>query len=150
MNLDVTIREMRGIDKDLWLGMYRKLWPDHTDEALLAEIGRIGASSKRSAYVAEINGLALGFAEYALRDYANGCNSQPVPFLEGVWVDEAYRGRGIANALIEYLVTQAERAGFTEFGSDVELTNYSSQLMHERLGFEQTEKVIYYRKVLGS
>ena len=73
-----------------------------------------------------------------------------MPFLEGVWVDEAYRGQGIANALIEYLVTQAERAGFTEFGSDVELTNYSSQLMHERLGFEQTEKVIYYRKVLGS
>lgn len=150
MNLNVTIRELRGSDKDLWLGMYRKLWPNHTDVALLAEIDRIGVSSKRSAFVAETDGLALGFAEYALRDYANGCNSQPVPFLEGVWVDDAYRGQGIAKALIEYLVTQAERAGFTEFGSDVELSNYSSQLMHERLGFEQTEKVIYYRKVLGS
>lgn len=142
---------MRGSDKDLWLGMYRKLWANHTDEALLAEIGRVGASSKRSAFVAESqDGTALGFAEYALRDYANGCNSQPVPFLEGVWVDDGYRGQGIAKALIDYLVTRAERAGFTEFGSDVELSNYSSQLMHERLGFEQTEKVIYYRKVLGS
>ena len=40
------------------------------------------------------------------------------------------------------------RAGYTEFGSDVELSNYSSQLMHEALGFEQTEKVVYYRKSL--
>ncbi len=148
MDLDVTIREMRGSDGDLWLGMYRKLWPDHSDDALRAEIGRIGASSKRSAFVAEADGMALGFAEYALRDYANGCNSQPVPFLEGVWVEDAYRGQGIAKALIEFLVERAKRAGFKEFGSDVELTNYSSQLMHERLGFEQTEKVIYYRKVL--
>lgn len=150
MDLDVTIRELRGSDRDLWLGMYRKLWPEHTDTALLAEIDRIGASSKRSAFVAETGETALGFAEYALRDYANGCNSQPVPFLEGVWVDDAFRGQGIAKALIDYLVTRAERAGFTEFGSDVELTNYSSQLMHERLGFEQREKVIYYRKVLGA
>lgn len=141
---------MRGSDKDLWLGMYRKLWPNHTDEALLAEIWRIGTSSKRSAFVAESEGIALGFAEYALRDYANGCNSQPVPFLEGVWVSDEYRGQGIAKALIEYLMEQAQRAGFKEFGSDVELTNYSSQLMHERLGFEQTEKVIYYRKMLNT
>lgn len=148
MDLDVTIREMRGLDQDVWLGMYRKLWPKFSDEALLAEIGRINKSSKRSAFLAEAEGRAVGFAEYGLRDYANGCNSQPVPFLEGVWVDDAYRGQGIARALIEFLLIRAKRAGFVEFGSDVELSNYSSQLMHERLGFEQTEKVIYYRKVL--
>ncbi len=141
---------MRGADTDMWLGMYRKLWADHTDEALLAEIHRIGKSSKRSAFVAEAGGYALGFAEYALRDYANGCDSQPVPFLEGVWVDDEYRGKGVAKALIEFLITRAERAGFKEFGSDVELSNYSSQLMHEKLGFEQREKVVYYRKVLSA
>ena len=130
--------------------MYRKLWPKFSDEALLAEIGRIMKSSKRAAFVAEADGQAVGFAEYGLRDYANGCNSQPVPFLEGVWVDDAYRGHGIARALIEFLFQKAQRAGFVEMGSDVELTNYSSQLMHERMGFEQTEKVIYYRKVLKS
>ena len=148
MKLNITIRELRGVDKNLWLGMYRRLWPEHSDQALLAEIDRIGVSSKRSAFVAEMEGVALGFVEYALRDYANGCNSQPVPFLEGVWVDDAYRGNGIAKALIQYLIKRAENAGFTEFGSDVELSNYSSQLMHERLGFQQMEKVIFYRKVL--
>ncbi|MCP5087042.1 MAG: GNAT family N-acetyltransferase [Rhodobacteraceae bacterium] len=146
--MDVTIRELRATDRDLWLGMYRQLWPEYTDAALLAEIERINKSSKRSAYVAEADGEAAGFVEYALRDYANGCNSQPVPFLEGVWVGEKFRSQGIAKALVQYLEAKARMAGFSEFGSDVELSNYSSQLMHERLGFEQTEKVIFYRKVL--
>lgn len=146
--MDVTIRELIRADMELWLTMYRQLWPRHSDEALSAEINRIFKSSKRSAYVAEHDGIAVGFAEYALRDYANGCHSQPVPFLEGVWVSEAYRSNGIARALMQYLEKKARMAGFSEFGSDVELSNYQSQLMHERLGFEQTEKVIFYRKVL--
>ena len=142
------IREMGGADRDLWLSMYKKLWPHHSDAALLAEIDRINRSSKRAAFVAELDGKPAGFAEYALRDYANGCDSQPVPFLEGVWVAEEFRGKGVARDLIGFLIDRARRQGFTEFGSDVELTNYASQLMHERLGFEQREKVIYYRKML--
>jgi aminoglycoside 6'-N-acetyltransferase I len=147
--MDVLIREIRKSDQDMWLIMYRQLFSGHSDEALLAEMGRIFKSGKRSAYVAQVDGMPVGFAEYALRDYANGCHSQPVPFLEGIWIDAAYRGQGIAKALVHYLEQKARMAGFKEFGSDVELDNYPSQLMHERLGFEQTEKVIFYRKVLG-
>jgi len=146
--MDVTIRELIRADMELWLTMYRQLWPMHSDDALSAEMIRIYKSSKRSAYVAEHEGTAVGFAEYALRDYANGCHSQPVPFLEGVWVSEEYRSNGIARALMQYLEKKARLAGFKEFGSDVELSNYQSQLMHERLGFVQTEKVVFYRKVL--
>ncbi|MEM7439152.1 MAG: GNAT family N-acetyltransferase [Pseudomonadota bacterium] len=144
----IKIREMGAADADIWLAMYRQLWPKHSDAALEAEITRINRSSKRAGFLAQFNGTAAGFAEYGLRDYANGCDSQPVPFLEGVWVADDFRGKGVARALIDFLLERAARQGFTEFGSDVELTNYASQLMHERLGFEQREKVIYYRKML--
>lgn len=146
--MDVLIREIQKRDTDMWLGMYRRLWPSYSDEALLAEMNRIFKSSKRSAYVALADGHAAGFAEYALRDYANGCNSQPVPFLEGIWISEEYRAQGIAKALVQFLEKKATMAGFKEFGSDVELSNYPSQLMHERLGFEKTETVVFYRKIL--
>ena len=146
--MDVLIREIHKSDRDMWLGMYRQLFPNNSDDALIAEMERIFKSGKRSAYVALIDDMSVGFAEYALRDYANGCHSQPVPFLEGIWIDTDYRGQGIAKSLVSYLEQKARMAGFREFGSDVELSNYPSQLMHERLGFEQTEKVIFYRKVL--
>jgi len=146
--MDVLIREIHKSDSDMWLGMYRQLFPNNSDDALIAEMERIFKSGKRSAYVAMIDDMSVGFAEYALRDYANGCHSQPVPFLEGIWIDTDYRGQGIAKSLVSYLEQKARMAGFREFGSDVDLSNYPSQLMHERLGFEQTEKVIFYRKVL--
>ena len=144
----VLIREIHKSDSDMWRGMYRQLFPNNSDDALIAEMERIFKSGKRSAYVAMIDDMSVGFAEYALRDYANGCHSQPVPFLEGIWIDTDYRGQGIAKSLVSYLEQKARMAGFREFGSDVDLSNYPSQLMHERLGFEQTEKVIFYRKVL--
>ncbi len=146
--MDVLIREIKKSDRDMWLEMYRQLFPDNSDAALYAEMDRIFKSGKRSAYVAQVGDIPVGFAEYALRDYANGCHSQPVPFLEGIWIDADYRGQGIAKALVSYLEQLARMAGFKEFGSDVEVDNYPSQLMHERLGFEQTEKVIFYRKIL--
>jgi RimJ/RimL family protein N-acetyltransferase len=38
--------------------------------------------------------------------------------------------------------------GCAEFISDVELYNKASQQAHEALGFEETERVVYYRKRL--
>lgn len=146
--MELKIREMGSSDKETWLTMYRQLWPGHSDEALLAEINRILKSSKRAGYIAQIGDEAVGFAEYALRDYANGCHSQPVPFLEGIWVSEQHRIKGVARYLFAHLENIARHAGFKEFGSDVGLDNYSSQVMHERLGFEPTERVIFYRKAL--
>jgi aminoglycoside 6'-N-acetyltransferase I len=147
-DMQLTIREMKSPDREMWLGMYRQLWPGHTSDALRAEIDRILKSAKRAGFVAETSGEAVGFAEYALRDYANGCHSQPVPFLEGIWVAEAFRARGVARKLFEFLERKARAAGYREFGSDVDIDNYSSQLMHERLGFVATERVVFYRKVL--
>lgn len=147
--MSIKIRELTRMDVPLWLDMYRRLWPGYSEEALLLDIERILGSSKRAAYVAEHHtGRGIGFAEYALRDYANGCVSQPVPFLEGIWVDEAYRSQGVARALFAFLEQKARQAGFSEFGSDVDQNNFSSQVMHERFGFEPTERVIFYRKRL--
>ena len=44
--------------------------------------------------------LPIGFAEVALRrDYVNGCETSPVGFLGGIYVDPAHRLGGVARAL---------------------------------------------------
>jgi len=97
----------------------------------------------------EYKGKAVGFAEYAEREYANGCVAQPVPFLEGIWVHETYRRRGVARALLAHLEGLARARGFDEMGSDVDLENDGSHAAHGRWGFEETERVVFYRKSLG-
>ena len=144
----ITIREMGRDDIPLWLDMYAALYPEGARPGLTEEIERILAAPNRHGFLAEADGQALGFAEYALREYANGCYSQPVPFLEGVWVDPLHRRKGVATALIRHMEGVARAEGFREFGSDVELGNLLSQDVHKRLGFEETERVVYFRKAL--
>lgn len=147
--MDVAIREMGALDRDLWAELYGFLYPDHPKTSFLKEIDRILRADNRMAYVAEYKGKAVGFAEYAERPYVNGCVAQPVPFLEGIWVHETYRRRGVAGALLAHLEALALARGFDEMGSDVLLENASSHEAHARWGFEETERVVFYRKSLG-
>lgn len=94
-------------------------------------------------------GEAVGFVEASVRtDYVNGTSTTPVVFLEGVYVQPAHRGYGIATKLIQFVTDWALDNGYSEMASDVLLENTDSQKMHEALGFEETERVVYYCKSL--
>jgi hypothetical protein len=43
----------------------------------------------------------------------------------------------------------ARQRGRTEMASDVQLPNLRSQAVHERLGFEETERLVTYRMEIG-
>jgi aminoglycoside 6'-N-acetyltransferase I len=138
---------------DAWAGLRHELWPDTAlaehgleAEAILKDPGQAVAFL---AYDAE--GTAIAFAEAALRhDYVNGCVTSPVAFLEGIYVRPAYRKQGIARLLCKAVEDWAIRLGCAELASDVEIHNGISQRMHLAVGFEETERVVYYRKALPS
>lgn len=92
----------------------------------------------------------MGFAEAALRhDYVNGCTTSPVAFLEGVYVRSRCRKRGVARLLCRAVERWAAGMGCSELASDTDLGNAASQQMHTALGFDETERVIYYRKLIA-
>ncbi|WP_208001794.1 aminoglycoside 6'-N-acetyltransferase [Macrococcoides caseolyticum] len=93
------------------------------------------------------NHLDVGFAHVSLRvDYVEGTETSSVGFLEGIYVLPEYRSRGIARALITACEQFAKENGCTEFASDCELTNIDSILMHEKLGFEETNRIVCFKK----
>ena len=94
-------------------------------------------------------GEAQGLVEIALRsDYVNGTDSSPVGFLEGLYVAPGFRRQGIARLLVEKAQQWAREQGCREMASDALLENKASQDMHLALGFEETERVVYFRKPL--
>lgn len=94
---------------------------------------------------------AMGFAEVAIRhDYVNGCQYRPALFLEGIFVRPAFRGRGIARALCSAAGEFGARHGCREFASDVLIDDFDSLAAHAALGFTETERVVYFRKLLGT
>ena len=145
-----TIERLEFIDPR-WISLRVELWPEMTVEQHQDELAKLRAIDSRPlvGFLAIEDGKAIGFAEAALRRAGvNGCDTLNVAFLEGIWVDPVHRRRGIARALIGAAETWARRIGCTEFGSDALLENTQGHIMHRALGFEETERIVYFRKKL--
>ena len=135
---------------DGWVRLRCLLWPDQTIEAHRKYAGAtIDRPENATVYIAREGDTVIGFAEATMRrDYVNGCSTSPVGFLEGLFVEKTYRGRGIARLLNDALEQWAAGFGCTEFASDVLLDNTVGQKAHEALGYKETERVVFYAKRL--
>jgi aminoglycoside 6'-N-acetyltransferase I len=141
------IRQMIETDKALWQAMRCALWPEEGNEDHATMMQQILLAEDAWAFIAQTSdGRHAGFAELAIRKYANGCVSAPVPFLEGIWVEPHFRRKGVAVQLVRYVETFVKARGFREIGSDALLDNKVSYAAHEAWGFIETERVVYFRK----
>jgi aminoglycoside 6'-N-acetyltransferase I len=125
--------------------MRTALWPDHTAVDRDAWLAR----PDTTVLVAEREpGRLVGFAELGLRSHADGCDSSPVPYLEGWWVDPEARRQGVGRALMAAADAWARAQGYAELASDTPIANIVSQAAHTRLGFAEVERAVLYRKAL--
>jgi aminoglycoside 6'-N-acetyltransferase I len=143
------IRELSPSDAAEWARMREALWPDATAAQHRAELPEWYGRPDRIVFVAvrQEGGLA-GFAEVGLRSVADGCDTSPVGYLEGWYVDADVRRQRVGAALVKAAEGWARRLGCVEFASDVELHNVGSQRAHDALGFEEVSRVVTYRKTL--
>jgi aminoglycoside 6'-N-acetyltransferase I len=145
------IREMEARDCAAWTKMRAALWPDASEQLHAAEIETFLAGPEAWSFIAETtDGEPAGFAEIALRPYANGCESRPVPFLEGIWVEPRFRRQGLGARLMTHIETLLAARGFREIGSDALFDNRASHAAHRAWGFSETERVVYFRKALNA
>ncbi len=136
------------LTRPAWMAMRSSLWPEMTEEDNLRETAKLEAKAfVRLALNTE--GKPAGFVEATLRtDYVNGCETSPVAFLEGIYIDPWVRRQGAAKELVAEVERWALAQGCREFASDALLDNEASHRMHRGLGFMETERVVYFRKVL--
>ena len=147
--MSFTIRLATESDREHWARMRVSLWDDLKDALNQFEITEMLNDEKSTNYfVVDAADNPIGFAEINIRDYANGCTQQPVPFLEGIWIDDDHRRSGVGRALIARITNDLRAQGYVELCSDILETNHQSHRAHENWGFEETERVVYFRKSL--
>ena len=134
-----------------WARLRDLLWPeDGIDSPRSAIVEHLAADDDRVAFVAVEGDTVLGFAEAGIRhDPVNGCDTSPVAFLEGIAVDPSRRRGGLARALAQAVEAWARGRGCDELGSDAGEANVEGQALHRGLGFEERERVVFYRKLLS-
>ncbi|MEO7823064.1 MAG: aminoglycoside 6'-N-acetyltransferase [Gemmatimonadaceae bacterium] len=144
------IMTLSAEDDPEWLRMRLLLWPEYSVAEHRRGMADWRAQPVGVVLVADrVQGVGLaGFAEVGTRPYADGCDSSPVAYLEGWYVDEDSRRRGVGRALVDAATAWARGQGLREFASDALLENQLSHRAHEAVGFTEVERLVIFRRPL--
>ncbi len=137
--------------------MLHALWPQSSPAEHAQELGLILGG--KAAFVVTLpitvlvavasDGQIVGFVEVDLRSHADGCDpKQPVGYIEGWYVAESHRHRGVGKQLIAAAEGWARTHNCVEIASDALIDNHVSHRAHEALGYEVVDRCIHYRKRL--
>jgi len=150
-----VIRVAQISDREALVEMRVLLWPELPAEEQRDEVDAWFAGGTASALPATMlmavdeSGSPIGFLEAALRSHADGCDvARPVGYVEGWFVREAFRGRGVGAALMRAAEDWARGHGCREMASDALTDNVGSQNAHAAMGFEVVDRCVHYRKPL--
>lgn len=146
--MNITIRRASFEDREEWLNMRKELWPDAPEEDLRAELDAMLANEREAVFFAIADERPVGMLEARLRDYADGCETSPVGYIEAWFVYKPYRGTGAAGRLVEAAEDWARGCGCKEMASDTWLDNEPSIRAHKRLGYREAERLVHFVKRL--
>lgn len=144
----MMIRKASPADSMTLAHLACKMW-DHSPAELEPEFVSLTQSDKSVCFIAQHDDTPVGFAQCQLRfDYVEGCETSPVGFLEGIYVDADYRRSGCARQLLSACEEWARSKGCSEFASDCELDNQDSLRWHLKAGFAEMGRTIWFAKKL--
>ena len=97
-------------------------------------IKKISISAKGVKFVRRIDGIEVGRAYlYILK---NDLHEEPFGFMEDVFVDEALRGGGIGEALVERVIKEARKRGCYKLIATSRHERIKVHALYRRLGFK--------------
>ena len=143
------VKKAETADANKIAGLAVLMWNTSTVQELAREFLDVMEQGKGQFFLKYDQGIPVGFAQCTLRhDYVEGTETSPVGYLEGIFVQEAYRRRGYARELLSECEKWAKGKGCREFASDCEAVNDSSFRFHMAVGFEEANRIICFTKKL--
>ncbi len=134
-------------DINILVNMAVQLYENSTKKELQEEFCEDILSDNVNFFLKYENNLPVGFAQVNLRfDYVEGSATSPVGYLEGIWIQESFRGKGYAKELLQECEKWAKSKNCKEFASDCELSNKNSHNFHKAMNFKEANKIICFIK----
>ena len=138
----MMIKLIEKADLQIWANMCADVYPDTSAEEMLIEFQEGELPYEYGYYRDE---QLVGFVSLSIRnDYVEGTSSNPVGYIEGIYVSEPYRKEGIARELIEFARHWSIERGCREMASDCLLENANSLAFHTSVGFKEAERIIHF------
>lgn len=146
--MEITLRRVMQEDKAEWFRMRKGIWPDVPDNYMTFDMDRLLANVDYFVIFACDGDRPIGLTEAGIRDYGEGCETSPVGYLEGWFVQEEYRGKRIAGIMTQAAENWMREKGCTEVASDTWLDNEPSIRAHVNMGYHEVERLVHFVKRL--
>ena len=147
--MSYDIRRATAADKPEWVRMRQMLWPEAPLDYLEYDMDEILTDPRQEVFIASrADGKLVAFIEASLREYAEGCETSPVGYIEAWYVDENIRGQKLGREIMSTAENWARKKGCTEMASDTWLDNEGSIGAHLKMGYHEVEKLIHFLKKL--
>ena len=151
--LAITYREATKADMDIMTDLLNLLYDGEglgiSRDELLAENEQLFADINQIFFLAFDGTKPVGVSHGSLRrEYVNGANDGLKGYLEAIYVLPEYRKNGIAAELVRIIERWAAQNGCREMASDCLLDNTNSYNFHRKIGYEETERCIFFLKTL--
>jgi aminoglycoside 6'-N-acetyltransferase I len=154
----MRVRPVQSSDRAESLRMRTLLWPDGSKdehaEAIAAYLAKHAFPGSDHILATAVfvavrpAGGLCGFLEASIRPFVEGCETRPVGYVEGWFVDADQRRQGIGRRLIAAAEQWAMASGCKEMAFDARPDNTISLEAHKLLGFEETARSVHLRKRL--
>jgi aminoglycoside 6'-N-acetyltransferase I len=133
-----------------WRRMRHELYGELSAQFHEAEMELIFSSKEATCFIGlRESGAAVAMLEVSLRNFVDGCLGGPVGYIEGIYVTPLERKQGYAGELIEFATSWFRSKGCRDMAADAELTNLIAQDFLTRAGFDETYRVVEYKRSLG-
>ena len=146
----MIVRQATTADFAIWAAMLAKLHPRENLEEFEAGIAQWTALPDPYVCFLAFNeeGMPIGMIDARVRNYAEGAPHLAAAYLEDLYVEPEYRGRGVASRLLDAVEQWARAEGHDWLGSDALLDNSESHAWHLSWGFEEIERLVVFGKPL--
>lgn len=128
--------------RKLWAGyceFYNAQLPDEVTQRTWTRI--LDPDSAVMCIVAEVDGQVYGFANCVVHE--NTWETQPVCYLEDLFVEPSARGRGLGTALIEWLRNSMRAEGWARLYWMTRADNVQARTLYDR--FTQADGFVRYQ-----
>ena len=142
------IKQADAYDIPGWLQLRVKLWPPTADDDFPKEIMRILQADDHHAFLFLDGSTCVGFIEMSIRKFADGCVTDNVAYVEGIYVEPQYRQQQIASQLLKAGEQWAKEKGCTEMASDAEIENNPCIAFHLKAGFNEVVRPVLFARKL--
>jgi len=134
-------QDWRRMRRDLYGGLDRGFHE--------AEMELIFSSAQATCFIGLAESeAAVAMLEVSLRNFVDGCLGGPVGYLEGIYVIPEQRKRGYGRELAQFAVTWFRSRGCRDMAADAELTNLEAQAFLRKVGFDETYRIVEYKRSL--